>query len=89
MATLEIGMSLLFTMNGYEDFLALATAEGSPYLVQYCCGFGGDPLKVKSAVAVYPNDHVVRVNLNSAVTEVDFLLDFSSAVKTANTVIVA
>jgi hypothetical protein len=76
-------------MNGYDDFLALATAEGSPYLVQYCCGFGGDPLKVKSAVAVYPNDHVVRITLNSPVLEADFLADFSSATKTVNTVLVA
>lgn len=82
-------MSLLFTMNGYDDFLALATAEGSPYLVQYCCGFGGDPTKVKAAVAVYPNDHVVRITLNSVVLESAFLLDFSSATKTTNSVVVA
>lgn len=82
-------MSLLFTMNGYDDFLALATAEGSPYLVQYCCGFGGDPLKVKSVIAVYPNDHVVRCTLTNAVLEVDFLIDFPSGVKTVNPVIVA
>lgn len=82
-------MSLLFTMNGYEDFLALSAAEGSPYLVQYCCGFGGDPLKVKSIVAVYPNDHVVRCTLNTLVMEADFVLIFPSAVKTVNSVVVA
>lgn len=85
----SLEMSLLFTMNGYDDFLALATAEGPTYLVQYCCGFGGDPLKVKAAMAVYPNDHVVRCNLNTVVTEVDFVAAFPGAIKTANPVTAA
>lgn len=82
-------MSLLFTMNGYDDFLALATAEGPTYLVQYCCGFGGDPLKVKAVMAVYPNDHVVRCTLNTAVLETDLLTTFPGAIKTANPVTAA
>lgn len=82
-------MSLLFTMNGYEDFKAMCGAEGSPLYVQYCCGFGGGAANVKAAVAVFPNDHVVRIILSTLVPETDFIVDFPIFVKTTNSVVVA
>lgn len=79
-----MGIQMIITVIGYDDFKTLTGVLGAPTYSVYAGGFAGSPTITKVAYAFYTDGLCVKITMNAAVPTSQFQIDFPSAVEMQN-----